>query len=85
MSENSARITNSCSTTGGRQGQTTRFEYLLLAGMGEAFIQRHFFVNNPWFLARDYLQRLVESDIEVRSYDPLDDTPETRPDTAQLS
>jgi putative GTP pyrophosphokinase len=60
--------------SGGRQGQTTRFEILLLAGMGENYIQRHMFADQPWFPGRprDWLNRLRESGIEVRSYDPLD-------------
>ena len=33
---------------GGRQGQTARFEYMLLAGMGDNFVTRHLFAAEPW-------------------------------------
>ena len=35
--------------TSTRQGQTSRFEYMLLAGMGEKYIQRHLFAGEPWY------------------------------------
>lgn len=35
---------------GTRQGQLTRFEYLLLAGMGENFIRYHLWRNQDWFV-----------------------------------
>lgn len=59
---------------GGRQGQTSRFEYMLLAGMGECFIQRHFFAGESWFGATERLEKLAQSGIEIRSYDPLAET-----------
>lgn len=59
---------------GSRQGQTSRFEHMLLAGMGEGFIQRHFFAGESWFGAGERLKRLAQSGIEIRSYDPLADT-----------
>jgi ppGpp synthetase/RelA/SpoT-type nucleotidyltranferase len=57
---------------GGRQGQTTRFEYMLLAGMGENYIKRHVFSAQPWF-ARPALERLEKfrgHGVEIRNYDP---------------
>ena len=35
-----------------RQGQLSRFEYMLLAGMGEKFISRHTWSSEPWFPTR---------------------------------
>jgi putative GTP pyrophosphokinase len=34
--------------SGGRQGQLSRFECLLLAGMGDRYIERHFWANEDW-------------------------------------
>jgi len=34
--------------TGGRLGQAARFEYMLLAGMGENYIRPHTFAGEPW-------------------------------------
>lgn len=58
---------------GTRQGQLTRFEYLLLAGMGEKFIERHIFAGQPWFGPgpRERLRKLQEAGIPVGNYDPL--------------
>jgi putative GTP pyrophosphokinase len=57
--------------SGTRQGQVTRFEYLLLAGMGEGYIQKHPW-QDDWYrdgnLAK--LARLREQKIEVGSYSP---------------
>lgn len=57
---------------GTRQGQITRFEYMLLAGMGEKFIQRHPWQHEPWFGPRrqDILVKLTNAGIEVGWYDP---------------
>lgn len=58
---------------GGRQGQTTRFELMLLAALGERFIERHVFRGQPWFDARrqQYLAQFRERGIEIGTYDPL--------------
>jgi hypothetical protein len=47
--------------TGGRQGQTPRFELMLLAALGERFIERHVF-REDWFVSqqRDYPESLQE-------------------------
>jgi len=57
---------------GSRQGQLSRFEDTLLAGMGEHFISRH-----PWRqgevwtkLFRDKLKKLANAGIAVGAYDP---------------
>ena len=34
---------------GNRQGQLTRFECMILAGMGANFLERHPWANEPWF------------------------------------
>lgn len=43
---------------GARQGQLTRFEYTLLAGMGELYIQLHPWGAEKWYL--DYLTRKLK-------------------------
>ncbi|MGH8467512.1 MAG: GTP pyrophosphokinase [Gammaproteobacteria bacterium] len=57
---------------GSRQGQTTRFEYMLLAGMGENYIRRHMFSGQPWFGQADQerLEKFRAQGVEVRNYDP---------------
>jgi len=52
--------------SGGRQGQLTRFEYLLLAAMGEAYISKHPFNKFPWFAEpeKGYLRKLEEAGIK---------------------
>jgi putative GTP pyrophosphokinase len=64
---------------GTRQGQTTRFEYMLLAGMGENYIRRHAFSNESWYgpRVRECLERFKAQEIGVREYDPLTDAPGT--------
>lgn len=58
--------------TGARQGQTTRFELMLLAGMGEKFIDRHPWGSEPWWDVHQAqnLQRLRDAGVTVGSYDP---------------
>jgi len=55
-----------------RQGQATRFEHMLLAGMGEAFIDRHPLGTEPSWgaLTTERLRRLREGGIAIGSYDP---------------
>ena len=52
--------------SGGRQGQITRFEYLLLAGMGETFISKHPWNETPWWVEpqRIYLKKLTDAGIK---------------------
>lgn len=59
--------------TGTRQGQLTRLEYLLLASMGEKFIERHTYAGQPWFgpRLRGQLKKLQEAGIPTSDYDPL--------------
>lgn len=59
--------------TGTRQGQITRFEYLLLASMGDKYIERHPFTGQPWFGPgdRERLKRLQEAGVPTGGYDPL--------------
>jgi len=59
--------------TGTRQGQLTRFEHLVLASMGEKFIERHTFAGQDWYgpYQRNQLQRLSEAGVLPINYDPL--------------
>ena len=59
--------------TGSRQGQLTRFEYLLLASMGEKFVERHTFAGQEWYgpQQRSELQKLAKAGIAPTCYDPL--------------
>jgi hypothetical protein len=58
---------------GYRQGQTTRFEHLLLAGMGRRFIDRHPWSILAWFPDHQtrMLQSLSESGVPIGNFDPL--------------
>ncbi len=58
---------------GGRQGQTTRFETMLLAALGEEFIKRHSFAEHEWFAPRRQviLGKLRAAGVPVGNYDPL--------------
>ena len=58
---------------GARQGQLTRFEYMLLAAMGERFIQRHPWHTENWFPARrrEALQQFQNNGIRIGWFDPL--------------
>jgi len=55
-----------------RQGQLSRFEYLLAAGMGENFIRRHRWKDEAWFITRTegMLTKFREAAIPVRLYSP---------------
>lgn len=57
---------------GNRQGQLLRFEFMLLASMGEAFISRHPWAGSSWFPLRyrDFLNKLSENGISIGHYDP---------------
>lgn len=58
---------------GTRQGQLTRFEYQLLASMGENYIERHLWANEDWYarLSRENLEKMRQAGIPIGSYDPL--------------
>jgi len=64
--------------SGSRHGQTTRFEYMLLAGMGENYIRRHLFDGVSWFgpADRERLEKFKSNGVELREYDPLTDVPD---------
>lgn len=57
---------------GTRQGQLTRLEYLLLAGMGENYIKLHHWRDEPWFAdrRREYLAKFREAGVEIGTYRP---------------
>lgn len=58
---------------GSRQGQTTRFEYMLLAGMGEQYIKRHPWNHLSWFtsIQTRRLDKFRSAGISVGAFDPL--------------
>jgi len=58
--------------TGGRQGQLSRLEYMLLAGMGEGFILGHTWAAEEWFKTtkRVELEKLRQAGIKVGSFNP---------------
>ena len=61
-------------TSGSRQGQTTRFEYMLYAGMGQKFVDRHVWSGLDWWPSAHFkgsLERMRDSGIPIRDYDPL--------------
>jgi ppGpp synthetase/RelA/SpoT-type nucleotidyltranferase len=61
---------------GGRQGQLTRFETVLLAGMGENFILAHLWADTTstgtWFIPLEMmrLQKLRDADVSIGDYRP---------------
>ncbi|MGO9455144.1 MAG: GTP pyrophosphokinase family protein [Candidatus Binataceae bacterium] len=57
---------------GARQGQTTRFELMLLASLGERFIERHTYKGQDWFDGRygEYLRKFREAGVKISNYDP---------------
>ncbi len=57
---------------GTRQGQLTRFEILLLAGMGEGFIIGHNFRDYEWFVKRSraHIGKLADSGVKIGNYQP---------------
>ena len=58
---------------GARQGQLSRFEHMLLAAMGERFIQRHPWHGETWFQQRrrHALEQFRENQIPVGWFDPM--------------
>jgi ppGpp synthetase/RelA/SpoT-type nucleotidyltranferase len=64
-----------------RQGQLTRFEYMLLAAMGEKYIERHHFAGQEWFgkYPRGNLEKINEAGIRTGVFDPLFDNAPTWP------
>lgn len=62
---------------GARQGQITRFELMLLAGMGQNYAKRHPWRNLAWFTERQDIYLLVfgEQGIDIGNFDPANDEP----------
>lgn len=58
--------------SGTRRGQLSRFEDLLLASLGEKFIERHTFAGESWFgtFPRTQLGLLKEAGVQPSGYDP---------------
>ena len=68
---------------GSRVGQTSRFEYMLLAGMGEHYLRRHPWASASWHeerVKRD-LARFKDEGVTTREYDPLADQPDMSPES----
>ena len=63
---------------GSRVGQTTRFEYMLLAGMGEHYAHRHPWSTESWHEERleRYLELFRKAGVTTCEYDPLMDQPD---------
>jgi putative GTP pyrophosphokinase len=59
-----------------RQGQTTRFELMLLAALGDKFFEKHMWRNEAWFVSRsrNQLDAFRASNIPIGIYDPLDES-----------
>jgi len=57
---------------GGRGGQVSRFEVLLVVSMGESFLKGHPYAGLDWFLAmvRHWLEKLRKASVTVGSYQP---------------
>jgi hypothetical protein len=57
---------------GTRQGQITRFEYLLLAGMGNNYLRFHPWKTQEWFIesVKNQLDKFEKANITVGSYIP---------------
>jgi putative GTP pyrophosphokinase len=65
---------------GTRQGQVSRFDLMLLAALGEVYIERHPWRKElHWFEPRQraLLAKFSENGIRISTYDPLADPPET--------
>jgi len=58
--------------SGTRQGQLSRFEYMLLSGLGEKFIERHLYRDQSWFIGSimSRLETFKEGGIPTGTYDP---------------
>jgi putative GTP pyrophosphokinase len=56
---------------GGRQGQINRFEAMLLAALGERYVERHSWRSEYWEKSwRRAIERFVAAGIPVGTYDP---------------
>jgi ppGpp synthetase/RelA/SpoT-type nucleotidyltranferase len=65
--------------SGSRQGQTSRFEDMLLAGMGERFITEHLWAPEVWWgpSCQARLKRLKVAGIPIGDYDPQQEADST--------
>lgn len=56
---------------GSRQGQTSRFEYMLLAGMGSHYGEKHPWRTNNWFRTwcGESLQKMTDAGVACKKYD----------------
>ncbi|MBN2100003.1 MAG: hypothetical protein JW753_10460 [Dehalococcoidia bacterium] len=70
---------------GSRQGQTTRFEYMLLAGMGEEYIKRHPWNKYAWFISTETrrLDKFKSAGVSVGVFDPMAEPPLETASTGQ--
>jgi Pentapeptide repeats (8 copies) len=61
-----------------RQGQTTRFELMLLAALGQQYIDRHHLRNYDWFRSHEAekLKKFQNNGVPTSVYDPKVDTTE---------
>jgi len=57
---------------GSRQGQLTRFELMLMAALGERFIENHPLSSYPWFsnTHKNMLEKFKEKGIAIGTFDP---------------
>lgn len=62
---------------GTRQGQLSRFECVLLAALGEKFIQRHPWSSNDWFITsrKRWLGLFQANSIPIGGFDPIPEQP----------
>lgn len=58
--------------SGTRQGQLSRFEFMLLAGLGDKFLERHLYSQERWFVdsITGRLERFRKGAIPIGTYDP---------------
>jgi putative GTP pyrophosphokinase len=66
---------------GSRLGQLGRFEYLLLASMGDKYIERHTFAGQSWYgpHGRAVLAKLAKAGLPPKNYDPMPVQPQPEP------
>ncbi len=57
---------------GSRQGQVSRFEFMLLAGMGNNFIAKHHWQKEAWFVTTQnmLLEKFKKAGVTIGSYNP---------------
>jgi putative GTP pyrophosphokinase len=57
---------------GSRLGQVSRFEDMLLAGMGENFLKLHFWSNEEWWIESTHkrLKKMKDSGVKIKNFIP---------------